>query len=725
MKRNTFTSFVLILALLISLFSMTLTTSAASPEIALSDATARAGSTAKITLDLDDNPGFISMKLSLEYNDKYFSVKSVTDGGILGDEMHSNRYEDSPYTLFWYNALEEDDITDDGEIAEIVFNVASNTPNGTYPIKVVLEDADVVTADLKEIGDEFDVLSGSIKVTGGTSGSNSNNSNSNNSSNKDPLLTVSNATVARGGTFNVTLELENNPGIIALRTMLDFNDDYFTIEKVEDKGILGDKFFSNVYDESPYTLYWTNPLADEDIEKDGKLVTITFSAKSNTPAGRYTIGISSEKEDILNYDLDELGDDFEFKSGIVTVSSTTVSGPDEDDEPKDDEKPVVDSKDYSLSLVGGKAQISLPTPTVSYGAGRLLSFEASTLSDALSAAAKKYPNNKVTIKAVYSGNMDSDFIVNFPEGYADLLSDVESFTLETPKATMKFDAKAIAEMAVVKDSVQFIFGNEVPEDELKELLVSEYKYYDISSTMKFEDGNVTVTLPYKATSDVIGKHAVVYFYDDEKLESVGSTPTYASETIKFDTSMVVPYVVTVIDLGFEDIDNHWGRDAINFVAARGIFNGTSATEFSPDSQLSRGMLVTVLGRLDQIDVAGFNCMFTDVDKNMYYAPYIEWARRNNIVGGTGDNKFEPDRSINRQEIAVIISRYLEYKGKTLNANSVTYTDAANIDSWAREFVNKVSNAGIITGVGTEFQPKANATRAQAATILKRIIEFMD
>ncbi|MBQ4137624.1 MAG: S-layer homology domain-containing protein [Clostridia bacterium] len=72
-----------------------------------------------------------------------------------------------------------------------------------------------------------------------------------------------------------------------------------------------------------------------------------------------------------------------------------------------------------------------------------------------------------------------------------------------------------------------------------------------------------------------------------------------------------------------------------------------------------------------------------------------------------------------------MSRYLEFKGKTLKTDALTYTDSAKIDGWAKDFVNKAGNAGIITGVGTEFQPKSNATRAQAATILQRIVAYLD
>ena len=242
---------------------------------------------------------------------------------------------------------------------------------------------------------------------------------------------------------------------------------------------------------------------------------------------------------------------------------------------------------------------------------------------------------------------------------------------------------------------------------------------------KLSSGSVEISLPYANSANIDGKYIVVYSTDGKKLYNIAGEPTYSNGTISFTDSTVKSYVVTVEQLGFEDIENHWARNSINFVSARGIFNGRSETQFDPDSPISRGMIVTVLGRLEGIDISDYNCMFSDVDKNQYYAPYIEWARRNGIVGGSGDNMFEPDRGVSRQELAVIIARYLRnMKGcNDLSDSEITYSDSSDIDSWAKADVNKVGNAGIITGSDGKFLPRSEATRAQAAAILERVVKF--
>lgn len=735
MKKIVTTSltFIVMTVMLCVLFAFSV--SAASPEISASVVEAKAGETADITLTLKDNPGLIVMRLSVGYNDDYFSVKTVKDGGLLGDNIHSTNRDKSPYTLYWNNPLLTTNIHKNGDIVTLTFDIDENTPNGTYKITIDKKNSDILTTDLKKIGDNFETVAGYITVSGGktpapdTSDKEDTSDKDDTSSEDVPTLKLNNKTVTAGNEFTLTLSLADNPGVIALRTMLKYNDKYFTIKKVVDHDILGESFFSDDLSAEPFTLYWSNPLLTKNITKNGSLVSITFECDEDTPAGKYNFTLSSEATDIVNTDLDILGEDFDFIKGVVTVKAAVEDKEEEKPEEKPEEKeedtnnPV--EKTYTVELKDNRVIVKLSVESVSYGEGRLINLDEDVIKAALSDAAKKYAKKPVDVIALYSQTDVDNIIVNFPKGYASVIKDVDSFAVDTHKADLKFDTKAISEIAAVGDSVQFIIGDGEPSDEVKKLIKNEYVYYDVTSTVEFKDGRVIVTLPYEATSETLGKYAVVYAVEDGELVHAGDTVSYTPGAMSFTTRKITPYVVTIETLGFKDVENHWARENINFVAARGIFNGKSEDTFDPDGVLSRGMLVTVLGRLEKVDISGFNCMFDDVDKNLYYAPYIEWARQNNIVGGVGDNRFEPDRSVTRQEIAVIVARYLEYKGKELKVETIKYNDEAKIDSWAKDAVYKAGNAGIITGVGEEFLPKDEATRAQAATILKRIIVYID
>ena len=179
---------------------------------------------------------------------------------------------------------------------------------------------------------------------------------------------------------------------------------------------------------------------------------------------------------------------------------------------------------------------------------------------------------------------------------------------------------------------------------------------------------------------------------------------------------------------FTDIDDHWAKEHILFTVSRGLFSGTSETTFSPNTTLTRGMFVTALGRLAGINPADYQTgTFTDVKADAYYAPYVNWAASKGIVSGTTSTTFAPGSQISREQMAVIMKNYADKMGysipKTLEA--VTFADNAGISSWAKEAVKAMQQAGILSGKSNnQFDPKGNATRAEAATVLHRFVEVI-
>ena len=179
---------------------------------------------------------------------------------------------------------------------------------------------------------------------------------------------------------------------------------------------------------------------------------------------------------------------------------------------------------------------------------------------------------------------------------------------------------------------------------------------------------------------------------------------------------------------FTDITGHWAKEHILFTVSRGLFSGTSKTTFSPNTTLTRGMFVTALGRLAGINPADYqNRKFTDVKADAYYAPYVNWAASKGIVSGTTSSTFAPDSNITREQMAVIMKNYADKMGysipKTLEA--VTFADNAQISSWAKDAVKAMQQAGVLSGKeNNRFDPKGNATRAEAATVLHRFVEVI-
>ena len=179
---------------------------------------------------------------------------------------------------------------------------------------------------------------------------------------------------------------------------------------------------------------------------------------------------------------------------------------------------------------------------------------------------------------------------------------------------------------------------------------------------------------------------------------------------------------------FTDVNNHWAKDNMLFVVSRGLLSGTSATTFSPDTGMTRGMFVTALGRLAGVDPTDYQAsIFTDVKEDAYYAPYVNWAAKTGVVSGTTDTTFAPDTNINREQMAVIMKNYATKLGYTIpkTLEVVNFADSAGISSWAKEAVKSMQQAGILAGKTNNcFDPAGTATRAEVATVLRRFVEIV-
>ena len=174
---------------------------------------------------------------------------------------------------------------------------------------------------------------------------------------------------------------------------------------------------------------------------------------------------------------------------------------------------------------------------------------------------------------------------------------------------------------------------------------------------------------------------------------------------------------------FTDINGHWANKAINYVVNKGYFAGVSKTEFAPDKPITRGEFVTVLGRMLKIDTSKYSSQrFNDVNSSTYYSPYITWANEVGIVSGVGEGNFAPDKALTREEMAVIMSKFLKASNKKPTIKlSTNFKDQGSISPWAKEAVTEMAKLGVVKGMGEgNFSPKTEFTRAQVAQVLYSI-----
>lgn len=173
---------------------------------------------------------------------------------------------------------------------------------------------------------------------------------------------------------------------------------------------------------------------------------------------------------------------------------------------------------------------------------------------------------------------------------------------------------------------------------------------------------------------------------------------------------------------FRDIQGHWAEATILEAFNKKYFMGIGDGLFGPDVAMTRGMFVTVLGRMENAQVSKGQNIFTDVDQEAFYGPYVNWAYKNKIVNGVGENKFDPNRAITREEMAKMVSEYLKFSNKSLElSNKVTLKDLDQVSSWAKVQVEEMNKAQILLGdENGNFNPKKTSTRAEVATVLVKV-----
>ena len=176
---------------------------------------------------------------------------------------------------------------------------------------------------------------------------------------------------------------------------------------------------------------------------------------------------------------------------------------------------------------------------------------------------------------------------------------------------------------------------------------------------------------------------------------------------------------------FKDVkEKDWFYDAVKYTNQKKLFGGTAADKFSPEDTMTRGMLVTVLHRLEGEPAVDTVADFSDVKATEYYAKPVNWAAANKIVGGF-DGKFNPEDPVTREEMAAILHRYASYKAYDVSATATldSFRDGGKTSSWAVGDMKWAVGAGMIYGrENNTLAPGGTATRAEVAQIMMRFCE---
>ena len=352
--------------------------------------------------------------------------------------------------------------------------------------------------------------------------------------------------------------------------------------------------------------------------------------------------------------------------------------------------------------------------------------------------------------------------VKIPTAAVKKIADKGGISVKLTAATVTFDKKAAQEISAQADgkTVQLIV-DEIDEASLNtnqketvrkldtDLIIDVYLVSDgtrLCSGDKggFGSGHATVVLPYEIKNNRTSEDYSVYYLNDEgNLEKLNARYETRLGAFVFDVSHFSKYLIAYtektyanctkdadcpIDKFIDTKNDAWWHDGIHFCLENGLMVGVSDTQFAPAGTITRGMIVTMLWRLDGKKSPNYAMTFKDVPASQWYTEAVRWAAAEKIVSGYNAERFGADDAVTREQLATILCNYAKYKGQdcTVSRVSLDYVDRADISSWANEAVKWCSLKGIVNGKdGKVFDPQGKATRAEAAAMMQRFCEVTE
>ena len=304
--------------------------------------------------------------------------------------------------------------------------------------------------------------------------------------------------------------------------------------------------------------------------------------------------------------------------------------------------------------------------------------------------------------------------------------------LPTPNNSTKYTAPFIVTGDTDVKAVTVIKWNGIRTDTVEKLV--KYNPAPVPE-MLVSDGILTISssvpgaeIYYTADGSVPTKESTRY---EGAIELAGDT-TYRARVYAQSFQPGIVGMLTYTSRGnvFTDVTtDHWAYDTIDRVFSEGIFRGVTATEFSPDTPLTRAMLVTVLYRMaGEPDVSGLKANFKDVPGDYWCYDALAWASSCGVINGYADGSFRPRNGISRQALSAMLYRYIGTCGKEIPVQDdvlAAFSDKNAVDPILLDAMSAMCSAGIVRGYqDNTLRPVNGASRAQVATMLLRMEDIL-
>lgn len=318
---------------------------------------------------------------------------------------------------------------------------------------------------------------------------------------------------------------------------------------------------------------------------------------------------------------------------------------------------------------------------------------------------------------------------------------------QSKRYTYKHDSRSYTNLLTTTGKVTVTAGSSVRDafvtaldrDKIGYTEQSNGYFPTIGGWSEFERGEksgwmylVNGSMPSVAAQDyeLTGNATVVWFYTDDYSNDYGSESwdddSSSSGTTTTPTTPTTPAnPVPDKAMSFTDVkSNDWYYSSVRYAYDNGLFSGVSHDSFGPGDSMDRSMLATVLYSLDGKPAAG-KSGFADVADGAWYADAVAWAAEHGIVSGVGGGAFTPGGTVTREQLAVMLYRYAQYKGYDVSktADLSGYADQDKLSDWAAQAVQWACGSGLMNGrSAAQLAPEGTLTRAEAATMLKAFCE---
>ena len=363
-----------------------------------------------------------------------------------------------------------------------------------------------------------------------------------------------------------------------------------------------------------------------------------------------------------------------------------------------------------------------------------------TAKDIAAAIEQARANSNVAIKITPEG-VGSAFklTVGIPKtSLNDISKEKLDLKIETPIGNISIPNDALEKLLQQAEGskIEIIIENVKKENltEGQKSAVGSHVIYDISimcngkKISSFGGKEITISLSYTLKEGQIEDKVTVWYLNDEgKLEQISCKYNEKTSLATFVTNHLSYYIVGYDDsISFIDVNiDDWFYESVMYAVQKELLTGTSETNFSPNSPVTRAMLVTVLHRLEDKPVSAVAKQFTDVSDGEWYTEAVKWSSEKDIVKGITEIEFKPQNNITREQLAVMLYRYVKVKNldTEVKGNIEAFVDKEKISSYAEEAIKWSVGKCLISGKGNgTLDPSGNATRAEVSAILQRFVE---